>query len=291
MLRQLYPTLKAAEAAAEETKDVAKVLHLLRAMPIDDFGIFLLGLPDPAYPHLSALLPRMADAEVQKSWTGADGYPLLRQTLTFVRLVSHNFQSITNRPLHQQPILDFGCGWGRMIRLFYYFCDPALIYGCDPWDKSIQICQADGVLGNLAISDYLPRSLPFDPQKFDLIYAFSVFTHLSERATAVALNLLSAALSSDGLLVITIRPVEYWRFHQELLARDRAALEAEHAARGFAFYPHNRTPIDGDITYGDTSMTLEYLEKNFPHLHLRKLERTLDDPYQMVLFFTTKSGA
>jgi hypothetical protein len=286
----LHPTLKAADTAAEETKDIAKVLHLLRAIPLDDFGAFLLGLPDPEYPHLSALLPRMADADVQKSWTGADGNALLRQTLSFVRLVSHNFQSITNRPLQQQPVLDFGCGWGRMIRLFYYFCDPSLIYGCDPWDKSIQICRADRLLGHLAISDYLPRSLPFDPQKFDLIYAFSVFTHLSERATAVALNLLSAALSSDGLLAITIRPVEYWRIHQGLSEQDIAALVAEHAARGFAFRPHNRTPIDGDITYGDTSMTLEYLEKQFPWLSLRKIERTLDDPYQMVLFFTKGAG-
>jgi hypothetical protein len=291
LLNHAQPTLEAAEAIASETKDVVKALHQLRLMSINDFGIFLLGLPDPKYPALSALLPRMADSDVQKSWTGADGRNLLRQTLTFIRLVSQNFQSITNQPLHQQPILDFGCGWGRIIRLLYYFSDPSLIYGCDPWDKSIQICRDDRVLGNLALSEYLPHRLPFDRQQFDLILAFSVFTHLSELAAATALKVLSGALSERGLLVITIRPVEYWRIHKGLSAPDRAALEAEHAARGFAYRPHNRTPVDGDITYGDTSMTLEYFEKQFPWLSLRKIEQTLDDPYQTVLFLTKGTGA
>ena len=69
MLNHAQPTLKAAEAIASETKDVVKGLHQLRLISLNDFGIFLLGLPDPKYPGLSALLPRMADAAVQKSWT------------------------------------------------------------------------------------------------------------------------------------------------------------------------------------------------------------------------------
>jgi Methyltransferase domain len=283
--------LKTAEAVAGETKDAVQALHRLRALSLDDFGLFLLGLPDPDYPALSALLPRMASDEVQKSWTGADGRALMTQTLTFVRLVGQNFQSITGEPLHQHAILDFGCGWGRIIRMLYYFSDPALIYGCDPWDKSIQICRDDRVLGNLAVSDYLPQRLPFERRQFDLVLAFSVFTHLSERAAATALEVLGGALSERGLLAITIRPVEYWRIHKGLSASDRAALEAAHAARGFAYRPHNRAPVDGDITYGDTSMTLDYFAQHFPWLAIRKVERPAEDPYQTVLFLTKQSGA
>ena len=290
IFQYLQPTLEAAEVVAGATTDVAKVLELLRKMPIDDFGIFLLNLPNPEYPRLSALLPRMAAPAVQTAWTGTSGFALLQQTATFVRLLDHNFQALTGQPLHQVPVLDFGCGWGRIIRLLYYFADPSLIYGCDPWDESIKICEADDVLGQLAISDYLPSRLPFDRREFDLIYAFSVFTHLSTRAAAAALNVLSEALSDRGVLAITIRPVEYWRHKASLSDQQRTVLEAEHAARGFAFFPHNHAPVDGDITFGDSSMSLEYLEKNFPALHLRKFERTLADPYQLVLFFTKRSA-
>ena len=138
-------------------------------------------------------------------------------------------------------------------------------------------------------SDYLPQRLPFERQQFDLVLAFSVFTHLSERAAATALKVLGGALSERGLLAITIRPVEYWRIHKGLSGRIAPALEAEHAARGFAYRPHNRTPIDGDITYGDTSMTLDYFEKQFPWLSVRNVERPAEDPFQTVVFLTKKA--
>src|SRR4029077_744564 len=44
----------------------------------------------------------------------------------------------------------------------------------------------------------------------DLIYAFSVFTHLSERAAIMALTTLRRYVARGGLFVITIRPKEYW---------------------------------------------------------------------------------
>ena len=76
--------------------------------------------------------------------------------------------------------------------------------------------------------------------------------------------------------------------HRRLSEQQIAVLQAEHANRGFAFLPHIRDPIQGDITYGDTSMSLEYFRNKFPALKLRTLEHTLDDPYQIVLFLTAR---
>ena len=228
----------------------------------------------------------MADPQVQRDWTGSDGYTLLRQTLTFARLLEKNWLLLQGRPLSNQRILDFGCGWGRIVRVLYYFSDPANLYGCDPWTRSIDICKADGIVANLALSDYLPRSLPFSQQSFDLIVAFSVFTHLSERATAVALGTLAQHLAPDGLLMITIRPVEYWDIHAGLSADEVKSLKTKHASEGFAFRPHSRAAVEGDITYGDTSISPSYLAAKFPELKLRKIERSLDDPYQLALFFS-----
>jgi SAM-dependent methyltransferase len=282
------PILQSAEAIAGRTGDVPLVLARLRELPFDDFGALLLSLPNRQYPHISDLLPRMADAEVQRSWTGADGSVLLRQTLSFVRLLVYNFQLITGRPLERRTVLDYGCGWGRIIRLMYYFVDPAIIYGCDPWDKSIATCEADGVLANLAASDYLPHSLPFAAKRFDLIYAFSVFTHLSERAMQMGMRALHQVLSDDGVLAITVRPKEYWVYDRGVPAEDAAALEQAHASHGYAFRPHNREPIDGEVTYGDASISVEYISEMVPDFKLNKIERSLEDPYQLILFLSKR---
>ena len=181
-------------------------------------------------------------------------------------------------------ILDFGCGWGRIIRLMYYYSDVDRIYGVDPWDRSLEICTEDGVLGNLALSDYLPTSLPHGNEVFDLIYAFSVFTHLSERATKTALAALRQRISADGLLVITIRPVEYWALAKSWdPSLPSESLTKTHEAAGFAFQPHNRSAVDGDITYGDTSMTFDWL-RNCEGWNMLRYDRSLDDQVQMVVY-------
>jgi hypothetical protein len=43
-------------------------------------------------------------------------------------------------------------------------------------------------------------------------------------------------------------------------------------------------PLNGDIPYGDTSMTLEYLSAHFPQWKLVKQATNPSDPYQTVLF-------
>jgi SAM-dependent methyltransferase len=247
-------------------------------------------MPSNEYPNMSQVLPSMASAEVQNNWTGNNGYPLLRQTLNFVRTVNFNFSAITGRSLKNTNILDFGCGYGRIARLMYYYTSPDNIFGVDPWDESIRLCAESRLPGNFSVSDYVLRTLPFPDQKFDLIYCFSVFTHLSEKTTRFALNTLRKYISPEGMLVITIRPEEYWLVAPPAVGAILSAQQVleKHRNDGFAFVPHDRNPIDGDITYGDTSMTLSWLEREFPQWKIRAHDRTLDDAYQILVFLTPR---
>lgn len=253
---------------------------LFRRFPLDEFGRLLLNIPQQ-YPHLKAYFPSMASEEVQKNWTGSHGQTLLNQSAAFMKTMACGYSSITGKSIEHAMVLDFGCGWGRLIRLLYKFVPINNIYGVDPWDESINICKQDGVKGNLAISKYVPHSLPFE-HRFDLVYAFSVFTHLSEKTARIVLMTLRKYVSEDGLLIITIRPKEYWHIH------DNGAISTEmlklHDEKGFAFKPHNRVPIDGDVTYGDTSMSIAYFEDNFPEWKIAAIECNDIDPYQVILF-------
>jgi hypothetical protein len=177
----------------------------------------------------------------------------------------------------------------------YYFSPPERTFGVDPWDRSIEICRADGVLSNLAVSDYLPRSLPVGDACFGLIYAFSVFTHTSERATRNALVTLRKYIEPDGVLAITIRPREYWTAVAALRnAVDSTQMLADHDARGFAFAPHNRTPVNGNITYGDTSIALGWLAENALGWQIAAYDYNLEDPLKLIVYLmpaTMRSGA
>ena len=61
-------------------------------------------------------------------------------------------------------------------------------------------------------------------------------------------------------------------------------LIASHRQAGFAFLPHVRAAVDGDITYGDTSMSFEWIRRAFPTARLLGIDRSLQDPYQIYVF-------
>ena len=271
---------------AEADPDIVALpdaLKSLRRLGLDDFGELLLSMPNPQYPRLSGMLPRMASDEVQGAWTGRHGLPLLMQTCSFVRSAAYNFTRLTGRPLTDARILDFGCGYGRIARLMYYFTNPERFVGVDPWERSVALCHEAGFGDNIRQSEYLPTDLPVGNIQFDLIYALSIFTHLSERAARQALGTLRRYLRNDGLLVITVRPVEFWMLGNPDHG-DASVLVARHRERGFVFLPHVREPVDGDITYGETSMSPEWITSEMPGWRVVGLDRSLDDPYQLYVF-------
>lgn len=263
----------------------SEAFDTLRRLSIDGLGELLLRVPDQ-FGHLKARLPEMPDDEVQVSWTGTAGRALLQQSCAFVRSVEAGFLKHVGRSLDNVTILDYGCGWGRHMRLMYRFSSPAKIYGVDASDRSIELCRQHRVLGNLALCEYVPQTLPFEGIYFDLVYAFSVFTHLSEKTMYCALRAIRARIKEDGLLVVTVRPVEYWDRRKEawLPGKNATDLKAEHLERGFAFVPHNWEPIDGDITYGDSSISIEYVQTEWKDWELVEHNSSSGDPFQTILF-------
>ncbi len=260
----------------------------LRQLSLDEFGLVLLSMPDPEYPKLSGLLPAMASDEVQRSWTGNHGLALLKETTAFVRALSYNYARVTGRSLNNATVLDFGCGYGRIARLLYYFTVEGKIFGVDPREQSIELCRESGLCTNFAVSEYLPTSLPVGEAKFDLIYAFSVYTHLSRRAMITSLTTLRKYIADDGLLAITIRPAENWEHDPHTSPEQKVALAVQHRQEGFAFNPHNWAPIDGDVTYGDSSMTLDWITATFPDWTIKATDRCLNDPLQRYVFLVPR---
>ncbi len=253
---------------------------LFKGIPLDIFGQLLLDIP-PKLPNIKAFFPSMASEEVQKNWTGAYGDTLLTQSLAFIKVLISGYATITGKTLENAVILDYGCGWGRLIRLLYKFTSFENIFAVDPWDESIKQCKEHGIKANLALSDWVPQTLPFERQ-FDLIFAFSVFTHLSEKTMHVVLKTLRRYLADEGVLVITIRPKEYWYIHEAgILASEMIRM---HEKDGFAFTPHNLPPVDGDITYGDASISTEYFQNHFPQWKIVAIDYSIVDPYQVILF-------
>ena len=105
-------------------------------------------------------------------------------------------------------ILDFGCGCGRITR-HWRELTKSNITGSDINPKLIRWAQK-----NLSFADFITNGisdvLPFDNDSFDLIYAVSVFTHLSEKLQKHWMGELTRILKPGGALLITVKG-ENWK--------------------------------------------------------------------------------
>jgi SAM-dependent methyltransferase len=98
-------------------------------------------------------------------------------------------------------ILDFGCGYGRVLRVLGEEFPGASITASDVDRDGVDFCERTfGARGVYSSTD--PREIRFEDE-FDLIWVGSVFTHIDETAWKGLLEVLAAALAADGLLILT----------------------------------------------------------------------------------------
>jgi SAM-dependent methyltransferase len=105
-------------------------------------------------------------------------------------------------------VLDFGCGSGRVLREFLPEAESGEFWGCDLHAPTI-----DWLNENLSpplhfyVNDQVP--MPHPDGYFDLIYAISVFTHITHDWSAWLLEL-HRILKPDGYLLATIIGPSEW---------------------------------------------------------------------------------
>ena len=104
------------------------------------------------------------------------------------------------------PMLDFGCGCGRVLRHFAAF--GTAVHGTDLNPKLVKWCRLQLPFGHFE-TNALEPPLAFDSERFGLVYALSVFTHLPEELQVAWMQELRRVLHPGGHLIITTHGARY----------------------------------------------------------------------------------
>ncbi len=144
---------------------------------------------------------------------------------------------LCNKP-HFPNILDFGCGYARVLRWLRPQHHYAEITACELEQASIDFCAKHwGVLPVKSSTNV--DEIKFDRQ-FDLIWCGSVLTHLDQPAWEKTFDFLVDSLAECGVIILTLQG----RFFASALANkqpyiaddvDKAALLRDFKAKGFAY--------------------------------------------------------
>lgn len=134
-----------------------------------------------------------------------------------------------------ETVLDFGCGAGRTLRWLIPQFPEVKFSGCDVDAQAIAWSGRHLARAGFRVNAATPP-VDFPDACFDLIYAISVFTHLSLQHQKLWLAELHRLLRPGGLLLFTVHGTATWDAlpagRRALLERDGFLLETSAKLRG-----------------------------------------------------------
>ncbi len=116
-----------------------------------------------------------------------------------------------NRSLRDfRSVLEFGCGFGRMLTHMTRLMSQAKFSGCEAVIHNVEYCQRKFPSINFCQTGATPPS-SFADEEFDLIYSYSVFTHLSEENHIAWLGEMARLLKPGGVMLHSTKSYEFVR--------------------------------------------------------------------------------
>jgi len=192
-------------------------------------GVARLGLADAAfwvYGNASRLNPLSAISNARYRRAGApDGLPIPPPELVylvagtadvawFLRGGELEARSIEDAMAAQganvadlDAILDFGCGCGRVLRNWSRL-SSVKVHGTDYNPRLIAWCRSNLPFAAFEVNKLEPP-LPYRDAQFNLAYALSVFTHLTEDLQAAWIAELGRIVRPGGHVVISTHGTQY----------------------------------------------------------------------------------
>ena len=150
-------------------------------------------------------MPRFPHGKVQRAFVGLHDERSIREAFDFYQYIKQFMLQLGHSLSTRSTVLDFGSGWGRLTRIFWNDIDEDCLYGVDVDAEIVSLCEKLGVPGQFQTIEARGQ-LPFEDASFDLIIAYSVFSHLPEATASHWMRELSRVAKPGAILAYTVQP-------------------------------------------------------------------------------------
>lgn len=168
----------------------------------DDFWLWANTEGYRQSPMLRTILPSTPEEEVQLRSNGIAGDLALVDGFIVQRWIKAIYEAHVGPMANTVGVLDFGCGWGRVLRFFMKDVQAAKLHGIDHYRAVVDIARQTNHWCDFAVSEPFGPT-QFEPDSLDLVFAYSVFSHLSEDAHLKWLDEFHRILRPGGLVIAT----------------------------------------------------------------------------------------
>jgi SAM-dependent methyltransferase len=256
-------------------------MNPITANPITDEAWLNANLnPSAGRAELGISIPDLPPDDIQLRFTGRSGRANFEHIFGFYKLILKN---MPREQLGRLRLLDFGGGWGRILRLFLreYPAEQLALFDC--LTVAVESAQSLNPPFSVTQNQVLPP-LPLEKECTDCCYAFSVFSHLSEAASTSWITNLCEVLVPGGKLIFTTRGrghIDYLRHLHTTpgtlegvpaLLPKPDDIERRYLSGEFQFYSAaGGGELTGDF-YGETWITERWIKEHHQELGFRSYE-------------------
>jgi len=246
------------------------------------------------------LLPDLPSDQIQISFTGKANAEAFKQSYAAVEGFMSGARSLGQEFNGNEKLLDFGCGWGRITQSAFRYFDPSNIIAADIQPNALEIVRKSNLkVGTLLVENF---QIDLPNESVDSIFAYSVFSHLSERSHLRWLKELHRVLKPGGCIALTTRwknmieHVQNLSTQTDISASQKRLVESfqdpevmlkqfEDGEFVFRPYPSNASGLDEE--YGEAFITQKYIQNNWDTIfnkwiYLTPLENGIDQAVVVV---------
>lgn len=175
-------------------------------------------------------MPLFPPQQLQTDTHGTSGSGAINEAAKYFRLIDRYCESEGLSITAATRVLDFGCGWGRMLRFFLNRVDAANLYGVDVREESVALARQLNPFSSFSKVEALPPT-DFEDDSFDLVMAYSVFSHLNETASRAWIREMARILKPGGLAILTTQGRSFLDFVESLSTHPRLWALRQRVAR------------------------------------------------------------
>lgn len=271
----------------EKQKQPEKTLHDLaveKKLSFKEyFELLVRSINEPVIDGVQ--MPGFPETSTQAGFVGRADKDALDEAFRFYRVL-REYCAKTDNPIYQDiPVLDFGCGWGRMSRLFFRSISSDNFWGVDVDPEIIRFCAQQMHHGRYKTIQPNPP-MDFEANTFQVIFAYSVFSHLSEPTCLNWIKEFARILKPGGVLIATTQGRSFLDFceskqgqvhekswfnmlAQSFLPIDKSKEAYDNGEFLFESQLRREDDVRSSSYYGDTLIPLGYIQKHYtPYLEL-----------------------